>query len=87
MDSDGGLALNFAAFLVRDGQTTVLVDTGWGPKLDGRLMAELTEAVVSPNEIDIVTFTHLHGDHTGWNLDRASGLPDGQLCCPSCRLS
>jgi glyoxylase-like metal-dependent hydrolase (beta-lactamase superfamily II) len=53
----------------------VLVDTGWGPELDGRLMAELSEAGVSPNEIDIVTFTHLHGDHTGWNLDRASGLP------------
>jgi glyoxylase-like metal-dependent hydrolase (beta-lactamase superfamily II) len=75
IDSDGGLALNFAAFLVRDGQATVLVDTGWGPELDGRLLAELTEAGVSPNEIDIVTFTHLHGDHTGWNLDRASGLP------------
>jgi glyoxylase-like metal-dependent hydrolase (beta-lactamase superfamily II) len=75
MDSDGGIALNFAAFLVRDGQTTVLVDTGWGPELEGRLLAELTAADVSPAEIDIVTFTHLHGDHTGWNLDRASGKP------------
>ncbi len=75
LDSGGGLALNFASFLVRDGQTTVLVDTGWGPELDGRLVAELSDAGVSPNEIDIVTFTHLHGDHTGWNLDRASGLP------------
>ena len=75
LDSDDGLALNFASFLVRDGQTTVLVDTGWGPELDGRLVAELADAGVSPNEIDIVTFTHLHGDHTGWNLDRASGLP------------
>ena len=75
LDSDGGLALNFASFLVRDGQTTVLVDTGWGPENAGRLMAELTDAGVSPDQIDIVTFTHLHGDHTGWNLDRTSGLP------------
>jgi glyoxylase-like metal-dependent hydrolase (beta-lactamase superfamily II) len=75
MDSDGGIALNFAAFLVRDGGMTVLVDTGWGPELEGRLLAELSDAAVSPDEIDIVTFTHLHGDHTGWNLDRASGRP------------
>lgn len=73
MDSDGGIALNFAAFVVRDGATTVLVDTGWGPELNGRLLAELAEASVSPDDIDIVTFTHLHGDHTGWNIDRATG--------------
>jgi glyoxylase-like metal-dependent hydrolase (beta-lactamase superfamily II) len=75
MDGEGGLALNFASFLLRDGEATVLVDTGWGPELDGRLMAELADAGVSADEIDIVTFTHLHGDHTGWNLDRVSGKP------------
>ncbi len=75
LDRDGGLTLNFAAFVVRDGATTVLVDTGWGPELNGRLLAELAEAGVSLDDIDIVTFTHLHGDHTGWNLDRATGKP------------
>lgn len=75
LDSEGGVALNFAAFVVRDGETTVLVDTGWGPELEGRLVAELADAGVAAGDIDIVTFTHLHGDHTGWNFDRASGKP------------
>ena len=75
VDGDGGLSLNFGAFVVRDGTTAVLVDTGWGPELNGRLLDELAEAGVSPGDIDIVTFTHLHGDHTGWNIDRASGIP------------
>ena len=30
LDSDGSVALNFASFLVRDGSTLLLVDTGWG---------------------------------------------------------
>lgn len=75
MDSDGGIALNFAAFLVRDGQMTVLVDTGWGPEHNGRFATELADAGVSSNEIDVVIFTHLHGDHTGGAIDRASGVP------------
>jgi glyoxylase-like metal-dependent hydrolase (beta-lactamase superfamily II) len=29
---------------------------------------------VSPDEVDIVVFTHLHGDHVGWNLT-ADGKP------------
>ena len=74
-DAEGAVALNFASFVVRDGGTTVLVDTGWGPEMQGELMGELAAAGVAPDAIDIVTFTHLHGDHTGWNFDRASGTP------------
>lgn len=72
---DGSVLLNFASFLVRDGGTTVLVDTGWGPEQDGRLLTELTAAGASPADIDVIVFTHLHGDHTGWNIDRSSGQP------------
>jgi glyoxylase-like metal-dependent hydrolase (beta-lactamase superfamily II) len=75
LDAEGRVVLNFGCFLLRDGATTVLVDTGWGPEHDGRLIAELAEAGVAPRDIDLVIFTHLHGDHTGWNVDRASGRP------------
>ena len=75
LDAEGRLALNFASFLLIEGDRRVLVDTGWGPEYDGRLLAELAEAGVTPGEIDTVVFTHLHGDHTGWNFDRASGQP------------
>lgn len=72
---DGGVALNFGSFLLRDGNTLLLVDTGWGPENNGRLLAELAETGIAPADITAVTFTHLHGDHTGWNFDRASGKP------------
>lgn len=75
LDADGNVVLNFGCFLLRDGDATVLVDTGWGPEYKGRLLAELEEAGAAPEEVDIVLFTHLHGDHTGWNFDRATGMP------------
>src|SRR5690606_2239687 len=42
---------------------------------DGRLIEELRAAGVDPGEVDQVFFTHLHGDHTGWNIDRTNGHP------------
>ena len=75
LDTEGRVVMNFGCFLLRDGSTTVLVDTGWGPEHGGRLLAELTEAGASPSDIDLVIFTHLHGDHTGWAIDRTSGRP------------
>ncbi len=52
----------------------MLVDTGNGPQAQGTLLAELQAAGVPLGDIDIVLFTHLHGDHTGWNIDPATGL-------------
>ncbi len=75
LDSEGRVALNFASFLLRDGGRTILVDTGWGPEHHGLLPDELREAGVRSDEVDTVIFTHLHGDHTAWNFDRATGKP------------
>jgi len=75
LDAAGAVTLNFASFLVRDGATVLLVDTGWGPEHDGRLLFELAEAGVKTGDVTHVLFTHLHGDHTGWNIDRKSGHP------------
>ena len=75
LDANGAVVLNFASFLVRDGATIVLVDTGWGPEHNGQLLVELEAAGAKPADVDTVIFTHLHGDHTGWNLDRATGAP------------
>jgi glyoxylase-like metal-dependent hydrolase (beta-lactamase superfamily II) len=73
LNDEGQLVLPVLAFLLRDGGQTVLVDTGLGPEDEGTLMRELTEAGVAPDEVDQVLFTHLHSDHTGWNIDRESG--------------
>ncbi len=48
LDAEGRVPLNFGSFLVRDGALLLLVDTGWGPEHNGRLLAELAEAGVKP---------------------------------------
>jgi glyoxylase-like metal-dependent hydrolase (beta-lactamase superfamily II) len=78
------LALN--CLLIRDGATTVLVDTGYGWALGEKglahfaldpqragLPAALRSRGVHPTDVDIVVNTHLHGDHCGWNTTRADG--------------
>jgi glyoxylase-like metal-dependent hydrolase (beta-lactamase superfamily II) len=48
-------------FLIRGGGKTVLIDTGFG----GALFDALKLLKISPEEVDAVLLTHLHGDHTG----------------------
>lgn len=75
LEPDGGISLNFGCFLLRDADATVLVDTGLGADANGKLLQELDAAGVDPASVDRVVFTHLHGDHTGWNIDPATGKP------------
>jgi glyoxylase-like metal-dependent hydrolase (beta-lactamase superfamily II) len=73
MRDDGAVSMICGASVLRGDGRTVLVDTGNGP--GGQLPAELAAAGVAPSEVEIVVFTHLHGDHTGWNIDRETGKP------------
>lgn len=74
-DDRGRMAMNFGCFVIRGDGKTVLVDTGFGPEAGGKLLDDLREINVDPSDIDVVVFTHLHGDHTGWALDRETGKP------------
>jgi glyoxylase-like metal-dependent hydrolase (beta-lactamase superfamily II) len=71
-------ALN--CLLIRSEGQTILVDTGYGHKLDeksrqhaglerpqGDVLADLARQGVSPAEVDVVINTHLHADHCGGN--------------------
>lgn len=75
---EGLIPLNFGVFVVVADGTTTLIDTGWGPDAGppgrpagrGQLLTELASVGITPDDVDIVAFTHLHPDHVGWNLVR-----------------
>lgn len=66
----GEVLLNFGCYVIQADGRMVLVDTGWGPGYQGRLMDDLDGAGIRPDAIDAIIFTHLHGDHIGWNIVR-----------------
>lgn len=71
------------AYVLRSPEGTVLVDTGVGPQAmgaGGRLLVELENAGVYPEDVDAVFLTHLHGDHLGWSVK-----PDGEPVFPEAR--
>ncbi|HJN94053.1 MAG TPA: MBL fold metallo-hydrolase, partial [Dehalococcoidia bacterium] len=81
-DNDGNLTLNIGAWLVISEGKTILVDTGLGgrpaglpAKVDPALPSVMEEAGVKPTDVDLVVFTHLHFDHTGWNTRDENGTP------------
>ncbi len=86
LDEDGNLTLNLGAWLVISDGTTILVDSGIGGRPTMMPLKEppglptvMQEAGVSPNDIDIVAFSHLHFDHTGWNTYDNDGTPVPQF--------
>ena len=69
---------NLACFLIRAPNSTILVDTGLGPKPTpdtpwGELLKSMDTHGVKPSEIDVVVMTHAHRDHVGWNLTFSNG--------------
>jgi glyoxylase-like metal-dependent hydrolase (beta-lactamase superfamily II) len=77
------LELSVGAFAVIGGGRTILVDTGLGPRTipdnPGRLVDNLMAEGIAPGDVDTVIFTHLHGDHVGWNFQ------DGRPTFPGAR--
>ena len=85
VDDDWRIPLGLNCLLVRDGETTVLVETGMGRTVTkamqesvfvgdyGYLLDGLAADGVKPEDIDVVVNTHLHADHCGWNTLRREG--------------
>ena len=79
--ASGKFGTNAQCYAIRSQGKTVLVDTGLGPGpiaflggIRGRLVEDMRAKGVPPDGVDVVVFTHLHGDHVGWNLT-VDGVP------------
>lgn len=68
------LSLSVQGLLVKLPSGFVLIDTGVGPKNDGKLMASLALAGVAPEAIGHIFISHSHFDHVGGVID-AAGKP------------
>jgi glyoxylase-like metal-dependent hydrolase (beta-lactamase superfamily II) len=62
---DGAAPATISAFAVRQGKTVILVDAGYGSTGPGEslLAGAMKKAGLTPEMIDLVLLTHMHGDH------------------------
>ena len=87
----GRFATQCGAYVLRSQGQTVLCDTGIGPGpirflggACGRLLDDMRDKGVQPADVDIVVFTHLHGDHVGWTLspEQTPNFPNARFLVP-----
>ena len=76
-DANNMVRFTCRCLLARNGNTTVLIDTGYGgkyPVIDRKafqmesgnpVLESLAGKGIEPNDVDCVLFTHLHFDHAG----------------------
>ena len=73
---DGAFPNACNAFLVRIPGKTILVDTGYGRNL----LDNLQSFDVTPDQVDAILITHMHGDHFG------GILKDGNMVFPKAEI-
>ncbi len=84
LDPDGLWRSVWRAHLIRPTSgagPVILVDAGMGPGphahtgRGGELLDNLAAEGVSPEQVDSVVTTHVHGDHIGWNITWDNDTP------------
>ena len=68
LTGEKGAASSVNVFLLRRDGKTVLIDAGNGGAR-GHMIAGLEKLGMTPDKIDVVLLTHMHGDHIGGLLD------------------
>lgn len=68
-----GVPASVSTFLLETDGHHILFDTGLGAP-DSRLISGLGTLGLSPDDIDLIYLTHLHGDHTGGMLSDSSAV-------------
>lgn len=71
----GDLLMSTGGLLIQSADRTVLIDAGVGPMTTkfatgsancGFMLNSMAALGVRPDDVDVVAFTHLHFDHSGW---------------------
>lgn len=74
---EGKLRLVITCYLIRSEGQTILVEAGMryapGIEGEGHLLNGLRDLGVQPEDVQTVVFSHLHGDHVGWNVSEDDG--------------
>jgi glyoxylase-like metal-dependent hydrolase (beta-lactamase superfamily II) len=87
LDTNGYLSAGIGGLLIEHGERALLIDSGFGPVTvpddpenpligtieGGALLDNLAQLGRTPDRIEAVAFTHLHGDHIGWASHPAPG--------------
>ncbi len=84
-DERNRITMSMNALLIRAAAQRILVETGAGDKWTDkrrdiygfggtRLLPQLADHGIEPDDIDIVINTHLHFDHCGWNTRIVNGV-------------
>ena len=76
---EGGIPSSVCAFLVKSNGKNILFDAANGAS-DSRLMPVLDSCGISPENIEMIFITHLHGDHIGGLMQ------NGMATFPSAKL-
>ncbi|HEY7380915.1 MAG TPA: MBL fold metallo-hydrolase, partial [Gaiella sp.] len=82
-EPDAAVGMDYFFYVLRDGERTVLVDTGFDPTVGERrgrtTVCPPVEALallgIRPEEVSLIVVTHLHYDHIG-NL---AAFPEAEL--------
>ncbi|MHB2166432.1 MBL fold metallo-hydrolase [Alsobacter sp. R-9] len=80
------LTITFTTLVINTGDKVVLLDTGnaaGGPV--GNTPKNLAAAGIQPGDVDVVAFSHFHGDHIGGvrNAEGAIVYPNAEIAVPS----
>jgi glyoxylase-like metal-dependent hydrolase (beta-lactamase superfamily II) len=83
----GKVMSSMHSWLIRNGDHTILIDTGCGNgktralpifqrfhQLDLPYLERLADAGVRPGDVTLVICTHLHIDHVGWDTTQKDGV-------------
>ena len=74
-----GIPSSVCAFLVKVDGSNILFDAANGAP-DSRLMSVIDSCGVSPDSVDYIFITHMHGDHIGGLMkDGAASFPHAEL--------